>query len=309
MDNRLVQFVRELYFDMQTVEGVKPLEIWNGLREKTGPLGDGVPGEEPPEDRHPAGQRELLGEGIQRAFAARADDPRRRSCSGSTKTPSSGCSSAFPIPRRGTETRRSCTAWCATPRAHGWQRSSWRRTGRKRRPRRARPRESFPTASSISREMRIVDNELPFIIFTEKEFRVIHGMAIVYMWLIDADSIFLDALDRNGVDRRVHRRVPAASRAACSPRARSRSRARAWMRRHWSGTSRRSSSTRTTSTCSRTSTGGSSRPGRSTPPERSCPAPRGAARAGSRLYPTFGRSFSAFRICLLPGTRSLRACR
>jgi hypothetical protein len=25
-------------------------------------------------------------------------------------------------------------------------------------------------------------------------------MAIVYMWLIDSDSIFLDALDRNGAD-------------------------------------------------------------------------------------------------------------
>jgi hypothetical protein len=49
-------------------------------------------------------------------------------------------------------------------------------------------------------EMRIVDNELPFIIFTEKEFRVIHGMAIVYLWLIDTDSVFLDALARNGAD-------------------------------------------------------------------------------------------------------------
>jgi hypothetical protein len=28
---------------------------------------------------------------------------------------------------------------------------------------------------------------------------VIHGMAIVYMWIIDADEIFLDCLGRNGV--------------------------------------------------------------------------------------------------------------
>ena len=34
------------------------------------------------------------------------------------------------------------------------------------------------------------------IIFTEKEFRVIHGIAIVYLWLIDADAIFLDTLER-----------------------------------------------------------------------------------------------------------------
>jgi len=48
------------------------------------------------------------------------------------------------------------------------------------------------------REMRIVDNELPFIIFTEKEFRVIHGIVMVYLWIIDADAIFLDALSRSG---------------------------------------------------------------------------------------------------------------
>ena len=34
MDSGLVQFVRGLYFEVQTVEGVRPLEIWNGVREK-----------------------------------------------------------------------------------------------------------------------------------------------------------------------------------------------------------------------------------------------------------------------------------
>ena len=32
-DDRLQQFVRGLYFDLQRVDGVKPLEIWNGVRE------------------------------------------------------------------------------------------------------------------------------------------------------------------------------------------------------------------------------------------------------------------------------------
>ena len=32
-DGRLQQFVRGLYFDLQRIEGVKPLEIWNGVRE------------------------------------------------------------------------------------------------------------------------------------------------------------------------------------------------------------------------------------------------------------------------------------
>ncbi len=37
MDSGLVQFVRGLYFEVQTVEGVRPLEIWNGVREKNDP--------------------------------------------------------------------------------------------------------------------------------------------------------------------------------------------------------------------------------------------------------------------------------
>ncbi len=37
MDSGLVQFVRGLYFEVQTVEGVRPLEIWNGVREKHDP--------------------------------------------------------------------------------------------------------------------------------------------------------------------------------------------------------------------------------------------------------------------------------
>jgi hypothetical protein len=48
-------------------------------------------------------------------------------------------------------------------------------------------------------EMRIVDNELPFIIFTEKEYRVIHGLAIVYMCIIEADEILLEALKEEGI--------------------------------------------------------------------------------------------------------------
>ena len=33
MDSRPVQFVHSLYFELQTIEGVRPLEIWNGVRE------------------------------------------------------------------------------------------------------------------------------------------------------------------------------------------------------------------------------------------------------------------------------------
>lgn len=49
--------------------------------------------------------------------------------------------------------------------------------------------------------MRIVDNELPYIIFTDKEYRVIHGLAIAYLWLLDVQSMFLATLEENGVDK------------------------------------------------------------------------------------------------------------
>ena len=64
----------------------------------------------------------------------------------------------------------------------------------------ALPQGVFPGGLFDFREMRIVDNELPFIIFTDKEFRVIHGLAIVYLWLIDLDVIFLQTLQENDVD-------------------------------------------------------------------------------------------------------------
>ena len=60
---------------------------------------------------------------------------------------------------------------------------------------------------------------MPYIIFTDKEFRVIHGLAIVYLWLIDMDGIFLRILGENGVNgeipaeyrqftRKVHKENP-----------------------------------------------------------------------------------------------------
>ncbi len=33
MDARLAQFAKGLYFELQSIEGVKPLEIWSGFRE------------------------------------------------------------------------------------------------------------------------------------------------------------------------------------------------------------------------------------------------------------------------------------
>jgi hypothetical protein len=68
-------------------------------------------------------------------------------------------------------------------------------------------------------EMRIIDNELPYIIFTDKEYWVIHGLVVVYLWLIDVDEIFVSVLKENGIgpeiidgylgmERKVHKENP-----------------------------------------------------------------------------------------------------
>jgi hypothetical protein len=201
MDNSLVQFVRGLYFDMQTVEGVKPLEIWNGVRE-----------------RHDQLEMACLVKNLLKIVIPLVNER----CSGK----------AFNLhTRRVRETLTALMAWLdEDPDSRLFQRFPYPPTGdgdQKELYRlvrdsadarladieteadRARGDTAAPPgpAQGLFRdglfdfqEMRIVDNELPFIIFTEKEFRVIHGMAIVYMWLIDTDSVFLDALARNGAD-------------------------------------------------------------------------------------------------------------
>jgi hypothetical protein len=198
MENRLVQFVRGLYFDMQTVEGVKPLEIWNGVRENQDPL-----------------EMACLVKNLLKIVIPMVNE----SCSGK----------AFEVhSRRTKDTLDALLAWFSEERdARLFQRFPYPPTGdgdQKELYRAVReaaytllsrieadadrsetsssevPAQGlFPDGLFDFREMRIVDNELPFIIFTEKEFRVIHGMAIVYMWLIDSDAIFLRALAQNGV--------------------------------------------------------------------------------------------------------------
>jgi hypothetical protein len=65
----------------------------------------------------------------------------------------------------------------------------------------ARPADAlFPDGLFDFREMRIVDNEMPYIIFTDKEYRVIHGLAVVYLWLIDLDGIFCSTLEALGTE-------------------------------------------------------------------------------------------------------------
>ena len=110
MDSRLAQFVRGLYFDMQTIEGVQPLEIWNGMREKLRSYEMACLVKNLYKIVDPAGERELLRDG-RSCVHSRACESVTRSWSGFPRTPKRGSSSAFPIRRPETATRRSCTAW------------------------------------------------------------------------------------------------------------------------------------------------------------------------------------------------------
>jgi hypothetical protein len=199
MESGRAQLVRALYFDMQTVEGVTPLEIWNGVRE-----------------RHDPAEMAGLAKNLLKIVIPLVNER----CTGKTF----GFHS-----RRVRETLSALMAWFDDdPDSRLFQRFPYPPTGegdQKELYRMVRDTaqelligieaaaDGTPDDASSSsdpaqgllpdglfdfRELRIVDNELPFIIFTEKEFRVIHGLAMVYLWLIDADSIFLDALARNG---------------------------------------------------------------------------------------------------------------
>jgi len=230
MNSRLVQFVHSLYFELQTIEGVRPLEIWNGVREVDDPYEKtnlvknlckivvplvnekcyGMPFEE-----HSA----LAREAVQALFTWL------------TESPDSRVFSRFPDPPVGDGDQkelyrlakeRAAMILRSMPQPGGADGEAPVGPGEVRgMTQRPRPLAEgvFPDGLFDFREMRLVDNELPYIIFTDKEFRVIHGLAIVYLWLIDFDGIFLQALADNGVSpeitteyrqftRKVHRENP-----------------------------------------------------------------------------------------------------
>lgn len=200
MSNRLVSFVHTLYFDIQTIEGVKPLEIWNGVREfddpfeKTGLVKNLYKIAVPlvneaffgrPFEQHSRAARETVSEALSSLRQDKALFER------------------FPYPPVGDADQKALYRLVKDKTrailARG-QSEEPARGERRRRRREDLASEMFPDGLFDFREMRIVDNELPYIIFTDKEFRVIHGLAIVYLWLIGLDEIFLETLDANGVD-------------------------------------------------------------------------------------------------------------
>jgi hypothetical protein len=199
MDNRREQFVRGLYFDMQTVEGVKPLEIWNGVREKHVPQELAYLAKNLLKIVIPLVNEECSG----KAFSLHSQRVRLALAaliSWLSVDPEKRLFQRFPYPPTGDGEQKEL---------YGMVREAARDRLAEIGPQ-GSVKEGQTGVAHVSsqgmlpdglfdfREMRIVDNELPFIIFTEKEFRVIHGLAIVYMWLIDIDSIFLDTMAQFG---------------------------------------------------------------------------------------------------------------
>jgi hypothetical protein len=198
-EERVAAYVRSLYFDIQRIDGVKPLEIWNGVRETDDPFEKtnlvknlykiAVPLVNMEAFGRPFEQHARVARGAVSALLAR--------CSSGA----GGLLTQFPDPPVGDddqkrlyslvkeeaarEVRGLCAALGASPAPE------------------AGADVVFPDGLFDFREMRIVDNELPYIIFTDKEFRVINGIAIVYIWLIDLDGLLMATLEENGVDRRI----------------------------------------------------------------------------------------------------------
>jgi len=213
MDTRLAQFVRGLYFEIQTIEGVQPLEIWIGIRETFDsyemtalvknlykivvPLVNercfGTPFARHSRVAHRA---------VNALIAWFSEDPDTR------------LFARFPYPPTGDADQKElyrvvkAKASSIVAEMESAEATPPRPAAKPLAP------GTFPDSLFDFREMRIVDNELPYIIFTDKEFRVIHGLAIVYLWLIDLDAIFMETLAERGVEsalieeyRQIARRV------------------------------------------------------------------------------------------------------
>ncbi|MGA2479077.1 MAG: hypothetical protein ABSG63_10055 [Spirochaetia bacterium] len=199
-ETRLPQFAHRLYFDLQTIEGVRPLDIWNGVREFFDPF---------EKTSLIANLYKIVIPLVnERCFGRPFDMHSRRALETVTAVISwllegegEAIFERFPYPPTGDGDQKELYR-AVKSRASLLLADIDADQGKK---------EPGPSAQTLSqgvfssglfdfREMRIVDNELPFIIFTDKEFRVIHGMAIVYLWLIDLDAIFLQTLEENGIE-------------------------------------------------------------------------------------------------------------
>ncbi len=198
---RMDQFIHELFFDLQTVDGVKPLEIWNGFRESEDQLERTSLIKNLYKIALPLVNEHCAGRPFE-AHAARAYMAVAGVLKDFSRDSSLALFERFPDPPTSSDEQKDLyrlvkakaaeiVIQMEAPEGVPSDRSSDLDAG------------VFPDGLFDFRELRIVDNELPFIIFTTKEYRVIHGLAIVYGWLIDLESLFLQTLAENGVEKSI----------------------------------------------------------------------------------------------------------
>jgi hypothetical protein len=200
MDSRLAQFVHGLYFDLQTIEGVQPLEIWNGIRELFDPFEKTSLVKNLYKIVMPLVNTKCFGRPFE-LHARRAKSTVDAVLGWFSEDPETRIFERFPYPPTGDADQKELYRMVKS-RARALLEeidAAEEAPAGDTEPRELGPSE-FPDSLFDFREMRIVDNELPYIIFTDKEFRVIHGLAIVYLWLVDLGAIFLATLTENGVD-------------------------------------------------------------------------------------------------------------
>ena len=190
--------MRELYFELQTIEGVKPLEIWSGFHDAEDSFEKASLIKNLCKIAIPLVNERCFG----RPFAEHSDAVYR------TVTAVMAWFGAnldatlferFPWPPTGDADQKDLYRVVKARTAMALDEL----VPRQEHEGDAEPPVDQPEGLVSSlfdfREMRIVDNELPYIIFTDKEFRVIHGLAIVYLWLIGLEEIVLRTFTEAGV--------------------------------------------------------------------------------------------------------------
>jgi len=214
--DRLQQFVRGLYFDLQRVDGVKPLEIWNGVREYFDPFEKATLASNLYKVALPLVNEACFGRPFEQ-HGATARAAVEQTVAWFIESPGPRLLDRFPDPPIGEAAEKDVYRLV---RERMRERVRALVGGAPALPPPPRPADAlFPDGLFDFREMRIVDNEMPYLIFTDKEFRVIHGLAVVYLWLIDLDGIFCGTLGVLGADpalvdeyrafvRKVHRENP-----------------------------------------------------------------------------------------------------
>ena len=206
MDERQEDYARALYFDMQRIDGVDSLEIWNGIMEfdepfeKTGLIKNlfkiVIPLVNEALFGRPFGEHSALVKksvaGLLAVLGAKAAEVAERFPDPPTREPER--KELYQLARE--EASR-----VVAPLAEAMRTADAPKAGSARASsRRKKPTVDLAIETTFDfTELRIIDNELPYIIFTDKEYWVIHGLVVVYLWLIDLDTLFISMLRDNGI--------------------------------------------------------------------------------------------------------------